>query len=62
MVQMGAEQAVAAGFAIGIHLSFIIWIAFTGLIAMWLTHLSPNEIFYLAQAPDAEAEPQPRAT
>ena len=62
IVQMGAEQAVAAGFAIGIHLSFIIWIALTGLVAMWLTHLSPSEIFYLAQASEAEPQPRTRTT
>ena len=62
IVQMGAEQAVAAGFAIGIHLSFIIWIALTGLVAMWLTRLSPAEIFYLAQASEAEPQPRTRTT
>jgi len=60
--QMGVQQATAAGFAIGIHLSLIVWITLTGLLAMWLTKLSPNEIFYLGRAPEAEAEPQPRAT
>lgn len=60
--QMGVAEASAAGFAIGIHLSFIIWITLTGLIAMWLTRLSPKEIFYLGDEREGEAEPQPGAT
>jgi len=61
VVGLGADAALATGYAIGIHLVFIIWITLTGLVAMWLTHLSPREIFYLAQEP-AEATPQPEAT
>lgn len=60
--QMGPTSAVAGGFAIGIHLSFIIWITLTGLAAMWLTRLSPQEIFYMGQVAEGEAEPQPGAT
>jgi hypothetical protein len=56
VVLLGAERAVATGFAIGMHLAFIIWITMTGLIAMWLTHLSPDEIFYLSQDPEPEPE------
>lgn len=58
IVALGAQRALATGFAIGIHLCFIIWITITGLIAMWLMRLSPHEIFYLGQAGEAEPEPQ----
>jgi len=57
VVALGAERALATGYAIGMHLCFIIWITITGLIAMWLMHLSPEEIFYIARE-----EPQPGAT
>jgi uncharacterized protein (TIRG00374 family) len=62
VVALGAEPALATGFAIGIHLCFIIWVTLTGLAAMWLMRLSPNEIFYLAQPQEAEPSPQPEAT
>jgi uncharacterized protein (TIRG00374 family) len=63
VVLLGAERALATGFAIGIHLCFIIWVTLTGLLAMWLMRLSPTEIFYLAQEHEAvEAQPQPGAT
>ncbi len=61
VVALGAGSAAATGFAIGIHLCFIIWITITGVIAMWLTHLSPHEIFYLAK-PEPERAPQPEPT
>ncbi len=51
----------ATGFAIGIHLCFIIWITLTGLAAMWLMRLRPQEIFYL-QPPEPDVAPQPKAT
>ncbi len=59
IVLLGEERALAAGFAIGIHLSFIIWITLTGLVAMWLMRLRPSDIFYLSQPPPPEAEPPP---
>lgn len=62
IVALGAGRALAGGFAIGIHLCFIIWITITGLVAMWLMRLSPSEIFYLAQSQEPEAHPQPEAT
>jgi uncharacterized protein (TIRG00374 family) len=64
IVLLGAERALATGFAIGIHLCFIFWITLTGLIAMWLTRLSPGEIFYVSQDNELDAEPstQPGAT
>lgn len=62
LVAMGTEQALATGYAIGIHLCFIIWITITGLIAMWLMRLSPGEIFYLSQHPEGEPRPQPEPT
>jgi uncharacterized protein (TIRG00374 family) len=57
IVALGAERALATGFAIGIHLCFIIWITITGLVAMWLMRLSPNEIFYIAQTDEPQPEP-----
>ena len=59
LVLLGEERALAAGFAIGIHLSFIIWITITGLVAMWLMRLRPSDIFYVSQLAPAEAEPPP---
>ena len=46
---LGADPALATGFAIGTHLTFIIWITLTGLAAMWLMRLTPDEIFYFSQ-------------
>ena len=57
VVALGAERALATGFAIGMHLCFILWVTATGLAAMWLMRLSPDEIFYLARD-----EPQPETT
>lgn len=62
VVALGAGRELATAFAIGIHLSLIIWVTLTGLLAMWLMRLSPNEIFYLAQQAESEASPQPGAT
>jgi uncharacterized protein (TIRG00374 family) len=61
LVAMGTSSAVATGYAIGMHLCLIMWITITGLIAMWLTRLSPGEIFYISQHPDGEpyAQPEP---
>ncbi|MEX2158974.1 MAG: lysylphosphatidylglycerol synthase transmembrane domain-containing protein [Dehalococcoidia bacterium] len=53
---LGADPALATGFAIGTHLTFIIWITLTGLAAMWLMRLTPDEIFYFSRE-----EPQPQA-
>ena len=62
IVVLGVGRALAAGFAIAIHLCFIIWITITGLIAMWLMRLSPSELFYLSQPqePTQPQEPAPR--
>lgn len=62
LVLLGAERAQAAGFAIGAHLSLIIWVTLTGLAAMWLTRLSAREIFYLSQDDEGESRAQPEAT
>ncbi len=59
---MGAEATLATGFAIGIHLSFIIWVTVTGLIAMWLTKISFGEIFYLSQRAEGERPARAEAT
>ncbi len=61
IVELGAESALAGGFAIGIHLSFIIWITLVGLVAMWAMKLSPSEIFYLNPTPDSDSQAQPEA-
>lgn len=60
VVILGAERALATGFAIGTHFCFIIWVTLTGLVAMWLMRLQPGEIFYLAQAPETEPQTQPQ--
>jgi uncharacterized protein (TIRG00374 family) len=62
LVAMGTAPALATGYAIGTHLCLIIWITITGLIAMWLTRLSPGEIFYLSQQPEGEPHVQPEPT
>lgn len=61
VVALGAQRTLATGFAIGIHLCFVIWITITGLIAMWLMRLSPGEIFYLSRE-EPEAPAQAEAT
>jgi uncharacterized membrane protein YbhN (UPF0104 family) len=58
IVQLGADRALATGYAIGIHLTFIIWITLTGLAAMWLMRLTPDEIFYIAQEQKAQTQPE----
>ncbi len=61
VVALGGVRALATGFAIGIHLCFIIWITLTGLVAMWVMKLTPQEIFYI-QAARGDVAPQPEAT
>lgn len=61
IVLLGAERALATGFAIGIHLCFIIWITLTGLAAMWLMRLSLDEIFTLSEPQERRQQPQPEA-
>ena len=62
IVLLGAERALATGFAIGIHLCFILWITLTGLAAMWLMRLSLADIFYAAEVSEPEPQPQAGAT
>jgi uncharacterized protein (TIRG00374 family) len=52
VVALGAGAALATGFAIGTHLSLVIWVTLTGLVAMWIMRLTPDEIFYLSQERD----------
>lgn len=59
IVLLGAERALATGFAIGIHLCFIIWITMTGLAAMWLMRLSLDDVFYVGESRERETQPQP---
>ncbi len=60
-VALGASRAVAGGFAIGIHLSLIIWITLVGLVAMWAMKLSPSEVFYLKPTLASDSQAQPEA-
>jgi uncharacterized protein (TIRG00374 family) len=60
IVLLGADRTLAAGYAIGIHLSLILWISAVGLVAMWLMKLTPAEIFYIDE-PEAKSGAQPEA-
>jgi uncharacterized protein (TIRG00374 family) len=62
VVALGGERALATGYAIGMHLCMIIWITMTGLIAMWLMKLRPNEIFYIQPATQGDISPQVEPT
>lgn len=60
VVLLGVGRAAAAGFAIGSHLCLILWVTLTGLVAMWMMHLSVSDVFYLSQdEPDARTQPEP---
>ena len=67
LMALNTERTIATAFAIGTHLSFIIWITVSGLAAMWLLRLKPSEVFYVKErsgegtfrGPDSEAAPQP---
>ena len=51
---LGVTRSLAGGYAIVTHLLNILWVSFTGLIAMWLLGLRLQDIFYLrapAEAP-----------
>jgi uncharacterized protein (TIRG00374 family) len=51
---LGVSRSLAGGYAIATHLLNILWVSFTGLIAMWLLGLRLQDIFYLrarAEAP-----------
>jgi uncharacterized membrane protein YbhN (UPF0104 family) len=60
IVALGGVAALATGFAIGTHLALVIWVTLTGLIAMWVMRLTPDEIFYISQ--ESDRAPQPGAT
>ena len=59
IVLLGVGRAIAGGYAIGIHLCFIIWITIVGLVAMWAMRLSPGEVFYLKAPQEADSNTQP---
>ena len=61
IVRLGVGSAVAGGYAIGIHLCFIIWITVVGLVSMWALKLSPSEIFYVRPPQDEDSSAQPEA-
>jgi hypothetical protein len=44
---LGVSRSLAGGYAIATHLLNILWVSFTGLIAMWLLGLRLQDIFYL---------------
>jgi uncharacterized protein (TIRG00374 family) len=44
---LGVARPLAGGYAIATHILNILWVTFTGLIAMWFLHLRPQDIFYL---------------
>lgn len=48
---LGVARSVAGGYAIATHILNILWVTVTGLIAMWLLGLRPQDIFYL-RAPE----------
>jgi uncharacterized protein (TIRG00374 family) len=56
IVELGATSALAGGFAIGIHISFIVWITVVGLVSMWLMKLNPSEIFYFTRTLETEVQ------
>jgi uncharacterized protein (TIRG00374 family) len=43
----GVDRSLAAGYAIGIHLSMSLWIVATGLVAAWLLHIRFEDLFYM---------------
>jgi hypothetical protein len=50
---LGVSRSLAGGYAIATHLLNILWVSFTGLIAMWLLGLRLQDIFYLRTRADA---------
>jgi uncharacterized protein (TIRG00374 family) len=62
VVALGTERSLATGYAIGMHLCVIIWVTITGLVAMWMMKLTPDDIFYLSQDREGEPQAQPGAT
>jgi uncharacterized protein (TIRG00374 family) len=62
VVALGGGRALATGYAIGMHLCLIIWVTLTGLIAMWVMKLRPNEIFYIQPSNEPEIAPQAEPT
>jgi uncharacterized protein (TIRG00374 family) len=50
---LGVSRSLAGGYAIATHLLNILWVSFTGLIAMWLLGLRLQDIFYLRSPAEA---------
>ena len=44
LVVMGADRGVASSYALGSHLLLLVWIAITGVIAMWSLDLRPRDL------------------
>jgi len=64
LVLLGASRTEAGAFAIGSHLMLQLWIAITGVIAMWLLNLGPRDLLprrnHTAEALDPLEAPPPR--
>jgi uncharacterized protein (TIRG00374 family) len=56
---LGVARPLAAGYAIATHVLNILWVMFTGLIAMWFLRLRFQDIFYLRTGAEAPS-PTPR--
>ena len=52
IVLFGVERTLATGYAIGTHVFISLWIAATGLMAIWMLKLRFGDIFYLRRAPE----------
>ena len=62
---LGVTRSLAGGYAIATHILNILWVSFTGLIAMWLLGLRLQDIFYLrarAEAPTPTPQESPERT
>jgi uncharacterized protein (TIRG00374 family) len=52
IVLFGVERTLATGYAIGTHVFISLWIAVTGLIAIWMLNIKFGDIFYLRRPPE----------
>ena len=54
---LGVARPLAGAYAIGTHLLNILWVGFSGLIAMWVMGLSFEDVFSLKRPEGSQAEP-----
>jgi len=59
VVVFGVDAALAGGYAIGTHLFTIVWITFTGLIAVWLLGLDIRDVLSLGSRQPRAQTPSP---